>query len=492
MKICSLITGKNGDWLRVPLRDEVPVPVFLPMKISYLTIPVVLIILFLSCTTLAHYQQAKLIAPDANADDRFGVCVAIDGSTAVAGAYMADANGPDSGAAYVFNLVDSNWIHTQKLIASDASAGAQLGRSVAIAADIIVIGAPSDNGRGAVYVFRRSAGYWSQQQKLTAPDAASDDKFGFSVAVSGDCLVIGAYRDDNYKGSAYVFNFSGSIWTFLQKLTASDSSINDYFGWSVAIDNNTIIIGAYNDTHSDLPNAGSAFVFHRQDSTWIESAILHASDPNPGDHFGFSVALDDNMAAIGAYECDFNDVLDVGAAYVFTESGNVWSQQQKLLDDNPGPGEDFGKSVAVEKNTIFIGCDNDVIDGNRTGSVFEFLRTGSTWLPQHRLTAADANDEDNFGFSIAASNSNLIVGAHFSDPCGLSSGSAYLFDDVLAADLDGDSDVDSADLAIFASAWLSSPHDPAYDPHCDLAIPPDSQIDALDLQILCNSWLAGK
>lgn len=447
-------------------------------------------------SSFAHYQQAKLSAPDANTDDRFGISVAIDGSTAVVGAYQADSIGLNSGAAYVFELIDSNWVQQQKLTASDGAPGDQFGRSVAIEANTIIVGAylddTNDPNTGSAYVFYRSGSVWTQYQKLTAPDAGAGDNFGGSVAISSDTIVIGAYGNDNYTGCAYVFTRVGPTWTFQQKLTASDASELDYFGYSAAIDANTLIVGAYNDDHPGHPDAGSAYVFQRQDQTWIQSAILRASDAGFGDHFGFSVALDGNCAVIGAYECEINGVSDAGAAYVFTMSDAGWTQQQKLFDDDPGPGEDFGRSVAIEKNVIFAGCVNDSLDGLQTGSVFEFLRNDSTWFQQHCLTARDANAEDNFGFSVSVSGRHLIVGAPYSDPNGLSSGSAYIFDDILAADLDGDSDVDFADFAVFATAWLTSPAQPAYNLACDLAIPPDCFIDVLDLQILCHSWLAGK
>ncbi|MBN2019710.1 MAG: FG-GAP repeat protein [Sedimentisphaerales bacterium] len=470
-------------------------------KPNYLAIPVILLQLVFSCPVLAYLKQAKLVASDANASDRLGVSVAIDGQTAVVGAYQNDSNGPDAGAAYVYEFSGSAWQQHQKLVASDASAGDQFGRSVAIEANTIVVGAhygdANDPNTGSAYVFTRSGTVWNQQQKLAALDAATDDRFGMSVSISGDTLVVGAYGDDRQTGAAYVFTRNDQIWTQLQKLTTSDANTGDFFGWSAAINANIIAVGAMNDDHYNPPintDAGTVYIFTRSGQIWSQQAILRASDAADSDHFGCSVALDGNFAVIGAYECDINGVPNVGAAYVFEKNYTGWVEKQKLFDaDTPNNGDDFGKSVAIEGDTIFAGCVNHIVDGNQVGAVFEFTRTGQTWFQKDLLIAGDGNDDDNFGFSIAVSGQYLFSGAPYNDAAGLNSGSAYVFkNDDLTCDLDGDSDIDFADFAVFALAWLATPAQPAYNPDCDLAIPPDSLINSLDLAVLCDFWLAGK
>ena len=463
---------------------------------KWLAISMVLIQVAFSCLASAACEQVKISAPDANADDRFGVSVAIDGYIAVIGAHQNDSNGSDSGAVYVYLFSGSAWIQRQKLVPSDASPGDQFGRSVAIEGDTIVVGSYLDDNTGSAYVFKRSDMLWTEQQKLTAPDACAGDRFGASVAVFGDTILVGAYGDDTYTGAAYVFRI-GSPGNLQQKLIASDADKFDYFGYSVAIDNNVIIVGAYKSNHSGIDDAGSAYVFTFDGWTWTQDAVLHAPDPNSSDHFGSSIALDGNCAVIGAYECDINLVSDVGAVYVFErtdpgvllsqDSSGGWIQRQKLFDStNPNVSDDFGRAVAIEGDTILVGCVYYHVDDKPAGAVFEFAREGQTWLQRSLLTADDANTGDNFGFSVAMSGRRLIAGAHYSDGNGPSSGSAYIFTHP-AGDLDRNCSVDFADFAVLAASWLQN------DPLRDIAPPPagDGIVDIYDLTVLCEHWLDG-
>ena len=192
--------------------------------------------------TTTFSQQAKLTASDGDNNDFFGISVAIDGDTAVAGAPLDNGDLSNQGAAYVFTRSGTTWTEQQKLTASDGKANDLFGTSVAIDGDTVVAGAPGDGGTansGAAYVFTRSGTTWTEQQKLTASDGAANDLFGASVSIDGDTAVVGAPNDDGgtiNQGAAYVFTRSGTTWTEQQKLTASDGAANDFFGASVAID----------------------------------------------------------------------------------------------------------------------------------------------------------------------------------------------------------------------------------------------------------------
>ncbi len=463
------------------------------MPAKHLAILLFLIQAIFSCSAAAVCEQLKLTASDANADDRFGVSVAIDCDIAVVGAYQRDSNGSDSGAAYIYEFSGSDWIEQKKkLIPSDCAAGDNFGRSVAVEGGTIVVGSHLDDNpgtdTGSAYVFTRSGTIWSQQQKLTASDAAAEDKFGFSVSISNDTIVVGVYGDNSETGSAYVFTKIGPTWTWQQKLIASDAGAGDRFGYSVAIDNNSVIVGAYQADYSGRFDAGSAYVFTFDGQTWTQDAVLHASDPYNSDHFGSSVALDGNCAVIGAFECDINSIDNAGAAYVFDKTDTGWMQRQKLFNNiNPRADDDFGKAVAIEGDTVLIGCPNYHFDDKPTGAVFEFAREGQTWLQRSLLTADEFDANDYFGFSVAISDRRLIAGAHYSDDNGLSSGSAYIFIR-LAGDLDRDCTVDFFDFAILADSWLQN------DPLKDIAPPPagDGIVDIYDLAVLCDDWLAGK
>jgi FG-GAP repeat len=457
----------------------------------YLIVSAFLFQIVFSCSVLAHLEKAKFFPSDANASDSFGVSVAIDGNTAVVGAYQNDSNGSDCGAAYVYELSGSQWIEKQKLVGSDGSAGDKFGRSVAVEGDTIVVGSYYDDNKGSAYVFSRVDANWVECQKLVAPDAASGDRFGCSVAIDNNTIVIGAYGDDGQAGSASVFVRNDSNWVFQQKLTASDAESADFFGYSVAIDNNIIIIGAPKDDYSSVADIGSAYLYQRQGATWLEQSILRASDGGSSHYFGFSVALDANWAVIGAYEGDTNVVSGAGAAYVFSRTGANWVERQKLFDANdPCYGEDFGWAVAIKNDTILIGCPYDFVDGDKTGSVFEFVRTDTNWIQSDRLAAGDADTNDRFGSSLALSGCHIIIGAPNNINNDKLTGSAYIFNenDTVTGDFDGDSDVDFNDFAILADSWGQN------NPLIDIAPAPagDGIVDMKDFDVLCDNWLAGK
>ena len=203
----------------------------------------------------------KLTASDAASGDPFGYCVAISGNYAIVSGMSNDDDGSGSGSAYIFERnSDGMWesvsgqtyrTETKKLTASDAESGDEFGRAVAISGNYAIVGGPfnDDDGTssGSAYIFERDIdGTWNQKPKLTASDAESSDNFGRSVAISGDYAIVGAYRDNLARGSAYIFERdSNGNWTFKQKLIADDAASSDYLGWSVAISGNYAIVGAY-------------------------------------------------------------------------------------------------------------------------------------------------------------------------------------------------------------------------------------------------------
>src|SRR6266542_4492792 len=206
-------------------------------------------------------QHQKLEASDPAAFDGFGFSVAISGETVVVGAPGDDSRG----SAYVFARNGGVWSQQQKLLASDAAAGDAFGESVAISGETVVVGSGGGGVGGSAYVFARSSGVWSQQQKLRASDAAVADSFGASVAISGETVVVGAIGDDGAagrdQGSAYVFARSGGVWSQQQKLEASDAALGDQFGFSVAVSGGTVVVGAHDDSGAAGRLQGSAYVF---------------------------------------------------------------------------------------------------------------------------------------------------------------------------------------------------------------------------------------
>jgi FG-GAP repeat protein len=375
----------------------------------------------ISIDPLLIKNHHKLTASDAALDDEFGVSVAVSGDTVVVGAQWDDDAGANSGSAYVFVRSGLTWTEQQKLTATDGTGGDGFGGSVSISGDTVVVGAQWDNDEGfqsgSAYVFVRSGLIWTEQQKLTATDAGVGDRFGGSVSISGDTVVVGAQWDDN-KGSAYVFVRSGTTWTEEDKLTASDGAELDEFGVSVSVSGDIAVVGAPGP-HGK--KKGTAYVFVRSGTTWTEEDKLNASDPDKGDDFGESVAIDGNSIVVGAPHNN-----DKGTAYVFVRSGTTWTQEAKLNASDRARDDHFGESVAISGDTVAVGAQWDNDEGFRSGSAYVFVRSGTIWSQQKKLTARDGAKKDEFGESIAISGDTVVIGARLDDDAGQFSGSAYV------------------------------------------------------------------
>jgi len=214
-------------------------------------------------------ERQKLLASDGAANDYFGLSVSISGDLAIVGAYFDDDNGSMSGSVYIFKWDGTAWSQQQKLLAADGAAGDYFGRPVSISGDYAIVGACGDDDKGgdsgSAYIFKWDGTAWSQQQKLLASDGAVGDYFGRSVSISGDLAIVGAHCDDDKgdnSGSAYIFRRDGTGWVQQQKLLASDGAASNYFGWSVSISGDYAIVGAYGDDDKG-DDSGSAYIFEK-------------------------------------------------------------------------------------------------------------------------------------------------------------------------------------------------------------------------------------
>jgi hypothetical protein len=383
----------------------------------------------------------QLLQPAGAVNDQFGYSVAIDGDTMIVGAPSDDVGAnADQGSAHIYRWTGSGWAFEATLTASDGAANDWFGVSVALSGDTAVVGAYADDvganaDQGSAYIFVRSGSTWTQQAKLTASDGAANDAFGISVALSGDTALVGAYADDvganADQGSAYIFVRSGSTWTQQARLTASDGAANDAFGISVALSEDTALVGAFVDDVGANANQGSAYVFVRSGSTWTQQARLTASDGAANDVFGNSVALSGNTALVAAYLDDVGANVNQGSAYVFVRSGSTWTQQAKLTASDGAASDSFGVSVALSGDTAVVGAEGDDIGANADqGSAYVFVRSGSppVWTQQARLTASDGAASDSFGVSVALSGDTALVGAYEDDVgANANQGSAWVF-----------------------------------------------------------------
>ena len=475
-------------------------------------------------------ETVKLTASEGAANDRFGSSVAVDGDTVVVGAPGDDDNGSSSGSVYVYYEV-SDWTavldsgsgdtnatsytvtgltsgaaydfriravnafaegaasdivtvnveppakptglaaaagdtqasltwddpsnssitgyeylqaQAAKLTASDGTANAYFGNSVAVDGDTMVVGAYKDVNdgvaSGSVYVFTRQSGVWSEVAKLTASDGAAGDNFGESVAVDGDTVVVGARYDDDKgskSGSAYVFMKPATGWTTTStaaKLTASDGAVDGLFGMSVVVDGDTVLVGS----PGDVGYSGSAYVFTKPAAGWTTTssfaAKLTASDGGSWDFFGVSVAMDGDTVVAGALWDDANSIHDSGSAYVFTKPATGWTTTNaaaKLTASDGVALAEFGRSVAVDGDTVVVGASRDNDNGERSGSAYLFTEPDTGWTTTSsfaaKLTASDGDADDWFGLSVALDGDTVVVSAHVDDDNGENSGAAYLF-----------------------------------------------------------------
>ncbi|MBN1268443.1 MAG: hypothetical protein JXB04_02565 [Kiritimatiellae bacterium] len=430
-------------------------------------------------------QVRKVTAWDGATNDEFGSSVAVAGNVAVIGARYADGVASNSGAAYLMPVSTETraFRETRKLMPHDGSGSDAFGASLSCDGDVVLISAYMDDDLGAssgsAYIFERNAGgtnTWGEAVKLTASDGETNDNFGRSVSVAGDVALIGAHADDdlgNGSGSAYIFerNAGGTnAWGQVTKLIASDGATGDFFGMSVAVDGDVALIGASGDDESG-DASGSAYVFERNaggTNAWGQVTKLIASDGAAGDYFGHSVAVDGDVALIGAYGDD--DLGDVsGSAYVFERNAggtNAWGQVTRLIASDGAAGDQFGHSVAVDGDVAVVGAPNDPEEGFGSAYIFERNANGTNaWGQVAKLTPATGPTNDFFGGSVAVAGDTVLIGASAVD-------AVYMFqrnaggsnawgqiaelvaaDDDVSMDLFGSSVAVAGDAAIVGASW---------------------------------------
>jgi hypothetical protein len=392
----------------------------------------------------------KRTAADTQDLDNLGNSVAVSGDYAVAGAQNEDGVGINRGAVYVFERNyggNDNWGQVAKLTASNSENWATFGSSVAIDGDYVVVGAYGQDGlgadRGAAYVFDRNFGgqdNWGQVAILTAFDAQDGDEFGMSIAISGDYVVVGANYEDGAgisRGAAYVFgrNQGGpDNWGVVLKLTASDAQDGDQFGNSVAISGDNVVVGAHYEDGVGT-SRGAAYVFNRNQGgadNWGQVTKLSASNPENAAYFGSSVAVRSDFALVGACGEDGTGT-NLGAVYVFDRNyggANNWGQVAILTASDAQDGDEFGYSVSIDGDYAVVGAHYEDGAGTSRGAAYVYWRDyggADNWGEVMKLTALDAEDQDWFGYSVAINGNYVVVGAAYENGAGSNRGAVYIF-----------------------------------------------------------------
>ena len=346
-------------------------------------------------------EDSEVIVQTENGEegDAFGRRIAYGDGYLLVGAPNADSR---IGRAYVFELVAGAWVERAELSASDGGPLRAYGnQDPAITADWAAVGSPLDSPKGArsgsVYMYSREGTNWTQHSKLTASDGASEDRFGHAIDIDGGVMIVGARLDDGNRGAAYVFRFDGSAWVQEAKLVASVRAVQDEFGYQVALDGDTAVIGARQAQNN---GNGAAYVFvHDGNGGWSQQAKLTDAGGAARDQFGFSVDILGDTIAIGAQRADVDGKVDQGAVFVFVRDGTTWPLEQKLTASDGVALDLLGGSVALTRDRIVAGQEHDSAAGTDQGAAYIFERSGTIWTELCKVQASNGFAGDEAGLA---------------------------------------------------------------------------------------------
>ena len=359
----------------------------------------------------------RVVIADGAQLDFFGWSVAIDGDTALVGAYGVTVDGhTQQGAAYVFTKTDAIWNLAATLTASDGMTFDTFGERVALSGNLAAIGAyQADGSKGAVYVFTGSGSHWTQKARLVADDGAANDCLGWSLAATGQVVLAGApfvMTGQVQTGAVYVFAPSGGTWSQTQKFFPDDINQGDFFGSTVAADGTTAIVAAEEALVGANQGQGAAYVYDGTGGTWTQQAKLTAADGAAFDDFGRSVAVSGSTVFVGAPYAVIDGNGFQGAAYVFSGGGSNWHQDQKLVASDGAADGYFGWSVSVSGDNALVGAGS--YNMTRAGEAYSFARAASVFEETHAY-AGDGGGVDDYGWTVAVSGSDAIVGEPFAN-----------------------------------------------------------------------------
>ncbi|MFQ5655860.1 MAG: hypothetical protein ACE5GW_14175, partial [Planctomycetota bacterium] len=354
-------------------------------------------------------REARIAGSDTAAGDSFGASLALQGDILVVGAPHHAAAGPYSGAVYVFRLTGDGWVEEVKLLPDTVAELERFGLSVAIDGDAIVVGSSRDRNSegvdtGSVTVFRHTDA-WSVEALLFAPDGAHLDYFGIDVAISGDRLIAGAGGDDDFgssSGAVYVFQHDATGWSFEAKLTGSDIDTNDRLGLRVDLEGTTVAAGAPGQA-----GLGAVYLFTLEGDAWIEAQKLQPAGLEIDDFFGYPVKLDGDRLAVGALEAGDHE----GAVHVFLRSGQEWIAEATVTPFDAMSGDRFGHGIAIAGDEMLVGTRWRADAGISSGAVYQLNSVAGDWIAGMKLSPVDAEEGDRRGAAIAGDGQRLAIGA---------------------------------------------------------------------------------
>jgi hypothetical protein len=382
----------------------------------------------IACTGIATAAETAALAnPAGIPGDELSYTLDVDGTRIATG---SPGEASATGATYVFDCASLPCAAPVRVAPNDLAAGDRFGAALALSGDTLVVGAPGQSP-GAVYVFIRSGSAWVQQARVVASGSASSDGFGRALALDGDRLVAAAAAADNRAGAAYVFARAGTVWLQQARLVASDAAADDGFGRSVAISGDTILAGApLKPSAAGHFANGAVYAFVRSGALWPQQAKLVAQASVDGDSFGSALAMDGERAIVGAPLAANR----TGGAYVFERAGTVWTQQALLVNAAGVDGDSFGWAVALSGNLAIVGAPYAL---NTCGATYGFAQGISGWAQTANATIGSSVRGDLAGWSVAADQGRWVVAAPGHDGPLRHVGVAYWFDAVDRVFADG-------------------------------------------------------
>jgi hypothetical protein len=401
-----------------------------------------------------NMTQTAILTPNGgNVDDYFGFSVDLSNDAAIIGMpHKTTASGlQGTGKAMVFVKPSTGWTTTAGNIllnASDAPAKAQLGFSVSISGDCIVLGARTANMYGQAYVYEKAIGGWNSstetailRQRIRPADTIPTNTvlFGQSVSISGDKILVGGYdyfADYNLAGFAYLFTKPNTGWqdtTETARLTSFNRKLFNYFGATVSLDGDHVMVGAthYGQEELGVTHLGAIYTYEAPNIAWVDTTEtgliispvrLHATQ----NRFGNSVDIDGDYAAISS----FGFANNMGRVSVYYYNGTNWILQAHLLASDSTNTMNFGTSVSILGDCIIVGAPKSKTNNIPQGAVYLYQKPSNGWVDATetaKLIASDGATDDHFGFSISISGDDLVIGANRADDLGNNSGAAYVF-----------------------------------------------------------------
>jgi hypothetical protein len=414
----------------------------------------VLILTAVQVNAQSYNQVQKVTASDRAAGDTYGTSLAFDGNYAIVGAIHESENSdgevttPNAGSAYILKInTDGTWSEVQKIVASDRTMDDNFGSDVALSGDYLVVGAPNDEDAegenpaefgGSAYIFEKNTdGTWIEVQKIVASDRDIQDGFGFTVAISGNTVVVGSPYDEGDEnndnaltsaGSAYIFERDDNgNWSEIQKVVPTDREEFDTFGKAVSIENDNILIGAEaeSDNDNEIYNAGAAY-FYKKDNggTWNEKQKITPNNRESFTFFGFEISINENFAIFSTPgqstdQNGENPMISSGGAFIFEMDNNeIWNEVQNIVASDRGEFDAFGKSVSINGDNVVVGAhfngedENDENTMNNSGAVYFFERDNNgNWNELNKAVATDRDPSAQFGYSAAIHGESAFIGA---------------------------------------------------------------------------------